>query len=96
MTNVVSLFKKTKINDADGQREQAVQVIAHYLRPTLSTEDRPETEVDATVSENEAGDDEKTRTRFKDIEQANAERLKRLEEERKKNNQMVLKSYRIK
>ena len=96
MTNVVSIFTKTKKDEPD---EKARTAVSHTRRSDANSgesEDRFQVQVVVEPSDGTAEADRETGSKFNDIELANAERLKKLEEQRKKDNDMVLKSYRIK
>lgn len=96
MTNVVSIFTKTKKTQSDDEGKRTVPVSPVHLHSTATTESRSESEVDDSDSGDKARDNIQAEGRFDGIAEANAERLKKLKEERAKENQMVLKSYRIK
>lgn len=95
MTNVVSIFTKAKKSEPGSKANTAISHIDQYIEASSGSQDTHGAQTDVAF----CGDRnviDRSSSKFSEIEQANADRLKKLEEERKKNNQIVLKSYKIK
>ena len=89
MTNVVSIFAKTKKNESVDKTPASVSGVRLSDAASDGSQNTLEVQVVKSPGDDTTQTAGETKAKFNDVELANAERLKKLEEQRKKDNQMV-------